>query len=159
MKQNFIKRGLFVAVAAAGLLAGCQKEEGPVTLGIETEGVGGARSGAKVIIDDTYTPVWEGGESVKINGETKEVVLTGGQAQLQGLAEAATYRAFYPASMVSSTDISASESISMTLPSNQTYNIDDNGKQQVALPMGAYKRQQRHAAVQEPLLAGETHGQ
>ena len=138
MKHNFIKRGLFVAVAAAGLLAGCQKEEGPVTLGIETEGVGGARSGAKVIIDDTYTPVWEGGESVLINGETKEVVLTGGQAQLQGLAEAATYRAFYPASMVSSTNISASESISMTLPSEQTYNIDDNGKQQVALPMGAY---------------------
>lgn len=140
MKHNFIKRGLFVAVAAAGLLAGCQKEEGPVTLGIETEGVGGARSGAKVIIDDNYTPVWEGGESVLINGETKAVVLENGQAQLQGLAEAENYRAFYPASMVSgtNTDISSSASVSMTLPSNQAYNINSNGKQQVVLPMGAY---------------------
>ena len=138
MKHKSIKRGLFMAVAVAGLLTGCQKENGPVTLGIETEGVGGSHSGAKVIIDNTYTPVWEGGESVRINGETKEVVLTGGQAQLQGLTEAETYRAFYPASMVSSTDISTSESISMTLPSNQTYNVDANGNQQVVLPMGAY---------------------
>lgn len=138
MKHNSIKRGLFMAVAVAGLLTGCQKENGPVTLGIETEGVGGSHNGAKVIIDNTYTPVWEGDESVIINGETKEVVLTGGQAQLQGLTEAETYRAFYPASMVSSTDISTSESISMTLPSNQTYNVDANGNQQVVLPMGAY---------------------
>lgn len=138
MKHNFTKRGLFVAVAAAGLLAGCQKEEGPVTLGIETEGVGGSHSGAKVIIDNTYTPVWEGGDSVRINNETKAVVLTGGQAQLQGLTEAEKYRAFYPASMVGSTNISDVESINMTLPSTQTYNVDASGKQQVVLPMGAY---------------------
>ena len=143
MKHYFIKRGLLVAALAAGLLSGCQKEkEEFVTLGVRAESVGG--SGSKVIIGTGSTnkpqPQWEANstEAVKINAETKTVSGTAQSPCLEEVAAANTYRAVYPASIVTTTDLTSSATVSVTLPGEQTYKEDASGRQQVEIPMGAY---------------------
>lgn len=143
MKHYFIKRGLLVAALAAGLLSGCQKEkEEFVTLGVRAESVGG--SGSKVIIGTGSTnkpqPQWEANstEAVKINAETKTVSGTAQSPCLEEVTAANTYRAVYPASIVTTTDLTSSATVSVTLPGEQTYKEDASGNQQVEIPMGAY---------------------
>ena len=143
MKHYFIKRGLLVAALAAGLLSGCQKEkEEFVTLGVRAESVGG--SGSKVIIgtgsNNKPQPQWEadGTEEVKINAETKAVSGTTQSPRLEEVAAANTYRAVYPASIVTTTDLTSSATVNVTLPGEQTYKEDASGRQQVEIPMGAY---------------------
>lgn len=143
MKHYFIKRGLLVAALAAGLLSGCQKEkEEFVTLGVRAESVGG--SGSKVIIGTGSTnkpqPQWEANstEAVKINAETKTVSGTAQSPCLAEVTAANTYRAVYPASIVTTTDLTSSATVSVTLPGEQTYKEDASGRQQVEIPMGAY---------------------
>lgn len=143
MKHYFIKRGLLVAALAAGLLSGCQKEkEEFVTLGVRAESVGG--SGSKVIIGTGSTnkpqPQWEanGTEAVKINAETKTVSGTVQSPRLAEVAAANTYRAVYPASIVTTNDLTSSATVNVTLPGEQTYKEDASGNQQVEIPMGAY---------------------
>lgn len=156
MKHYFFKSGLFVAVAAMALMAGCKKDAvDHVTLGVRAEGEGGSAS--KVIINPVYDsideahshelvgymPAWEadGSEQVKVNTNSCSVLMAN-RAYVERVPSCSTYRAVYPASIVTTADLSdaaiADGKVSVNLPSVQEYKVDAGGNQQVEMPMGAY---------------------
>lgn len=131
-KQHFILS--IVLAAMAMLAAGCQKEEGTVTLGAEIQ----KPSNSKVYIVD-HMPCWHNGDEVYINAAAYPVMAaSGASARIEDVVSADAYRALFPASIVSAgSDISNSSSIPITLPPTQQYQIVGN-HQRVDVPMGAY---------------------
>ncbi len=131
-KQHFILS--IVLAAMAMLAAGCQKEEGTVTLGAEIQ----KPSNSKVYIVD-HMPCWHNGDEVYINAAAYPVMAaSGASARIEDVVSADAYRAIFPASIVSAgSDISNSSSIPITLPPTQQYQLVGN-HQRVDVPMGAY---------------------
>ncbi|MBO7576340.1 MAG: BspA family leucine-rich repeat surface protein [Bacteroidales bacterium] len=136
MKQRYIYISI-LAVLLATLFTGCKKEEGTVTLGAVIKNT--VYMNEKVYISD-HTPCWHNGDQVNINGTTYSIVAaSGASAQIPEVTRHDTYRAIFPASIVNSnnTNISNNSSISVTLPSEQYFQMVGN-HQRVDVPMGAY---------------------
>ena len=133
MKNKYFLLTLLLA-ATAIMATGCQKEEGTVTLGAEIQ----KPTNGKVYIND-HTPCWHNGDEVYINNAAYAVIAaTGSSAQIEEVARHDTYRAIFPASIVTSgSNISSSSSIPVTLPASQTYQMVGDHKR-VDVPMGAY---------------------
>ena len=133
MKNKYFLLTLLLA-ATAIMATSCQKEEGTVTLGAEIQ----RPTDGKVYIND-HTPCWHNGDEVYINNAAYVVIAaTGSSAQIEEVTRHDTYRAIFPASLVSSgSNISNSASVPVTLPAVQQYQMVGD-HQRVDVPMGAY---------------------
>ncbi len=130
MKKSYLFFGL---VAFVTLVAGCKKDQELVTLGAVIESPG------KTYINDSRYPCWHNGDKVYINTGTYTISSASGpSAQIVDVVADNSYRAIFPASLVTrGTNINSTSSIPITLPAGQTYRMVD-GHQQVDAPMGAY---------------------
>lgn len=116
------------------LTAGCQKDEESVTLVAEIQK---PLNGNVGLHTDESALYWLNGDEVFINTAVYPVTAASGAiARIENVASAHTYQAIYPASTVSESSQSSDNSITVTLPSMQTYRIA-NDRQQLDLPMGA----------------------
>ncbi len=133
-KQHFIL--LLFLIAISMLIIGCRKEVIKVVLSAETQRLSNADDKASV---DTHTPCWQEGDRVFINQAAYPLrVVSATSALIEKAVPANSYRAIFPASIISATDdISATASIPVQLPSSQTYKLAGE-RQQVEIPMGAY---------------------
>lgn len=103
----------------AVLTAGCQKDEEYVTLVAEIQE---RMSGNGKVYIDEHTPCWQNGDEVFINNAVYPVTAAlGAIARIENVASAHTYQAIYPAGIVSESSQSSDNSITVTLPSMQTY--------------------------------------
>ena len=128
MKKHY----LIVAAIATLLATGCQKEQELVTLGAVISQTG------KTYINDRY-PCWNEDDQVYVNDNAYPISAASGRSgQIANVVGSDSYRALFPASLVtSSMDITNSSSIPITLPATQVYTLVD-GHQRVDAPMGAY---------------------
>ena len=128
-----MKKHYLLAAAVATLLAtGCQKDQELVTLGAEID------QPAKTYIDNRY-PCWNEGDQVYVNTAVYPVsAISGSSAQIADVVGSDSYRAIFPASLVTpGSNIATSATIPVTLPATQKYQVVD-GHQRVDAPMGAY---------------------
>ena len=132
MKNKYFLLTLLLA-ATAFMATSCQKEEGTVTLGAEIQ----RPTNGKVYIND-HTPCWHNGDEVYINNAAYAVTAaTVSAAQIEEVTRNDTYRAIFPASIVTGSNISNSSSVPVTLPAVQQYQMVGS-HQRVDVPMGAY---------------------
>lgn len=118
-------------VAVAMLATGCKKEQTGKTV---TLGVSIASNNSKVYIDG-FTPKWQTGDQVSVNGTAYTVSdINGASANISDVTEADVYRAVYPASIVTSGLAADNTTCSVNLPLSQTYSVS-GGHQTVAVPM------------------------
>ena len=128
MHTNIIAKTLLIG-AVALMLVGCQKESGSMQLIAESFG------GSKAAVDGEHS-YWVNGETVRINGETKTVVVDEESAYVTDVQEAGIYRALYPNTL----DINATlntDAVSVLIPRTYTYK-ESNGLQHLGVPMAAY---------------------
>lgn len=118
-----------LAIAALMLAAGCQKEQGQVTLGAKI-----VDNDSKVYIDGS-TPKWHEGDPVWVNGDGTRTLtdVNGTNAKIREVAQADQYVAIYPAEYASGT----AQNATITIAATQTYAADNNGNQIVKTPMAA----------------------
>lgn len=124
MKRTFYT----IALAAALLAVGCQKEKGAVTLGADL-----VNSNTKVYIDNS-TPKWNEGDPVWVNGNAEHAItdVNGTSGKIRGVAEASQYLAIYPAEYASGT----ASAPTVTIPAQQSYTLN-SGNQKMITPMAA----------------------
>lgn len=121
-------------MAVVVMTAGCKREYGTVTLGANIDN----GRDAKVYIDN-LTPCWHNNDLIRVNNQTCTTsAALGSSAQITDVVESNHYRAIYPANIVGNVDISSGNTIAVTLPREQQYEIDSRGDQKVKVPMGAY---------------------
>ena len=110
MKKHY----LIVAAIATLLATGCQKEQELVTLGAVISQTG------KTYINDRY-PCWNEDDQVYVNDNAYPISAASGRSgQIANVVGSDSYRALFPASLVtSSMDITNSSSIPITLPATQ----------------------------------------
>ena len=121
-------------MAVVVMTAGCKREYGTVTLGANIDN----GRDAKVYIDN-LTPCWHNNDLIRVNNQTCTTsAALGSSAQITDVVESNHYRAIYPADIVGDVDISSGNTIAVTLPREQQYEIDSRGDQKVKVPMGAY---------------------
>ena len=129
-----MKKILFLSTLLAALLlsTSCQKEQELVTLGAVIN------QPAKTYINDRY-PCWNEGDQVYVNTDAYPVsAISGSSAQIADVVGSDSYRAIFPASLVTAgSNIATSATIPVTLPATQKYQVVD-GHQRVDAPMGAY---------------------
>ena len=134
--MNAMKRihYLITLFAILVLVAGCQKEQDYVTLGVVSD------QPSKMYIDNSNYPCWHNGDKVYNNNDVYSISGANGySAQIEHVVAGEAYRAIYPASLVAQgSSIGSLESVPITLPSTQVYELDGDGHQRVNLPMGAY---------------------
>lgn len=135
MKNFFLILPVLIIVLTL-VSTGCQKEEGTVTLGAETQKP--VNDNSKVYIDN-HTPCWHNADEVYINNAAYPVMAASGySARIENVVSSSTYRAIFPAGIVvEESNIGNNASFPITLPSTQTYQVLD-GVQRVDVPMGAY---------------------
>jgi len=127
------KLSVLPILLAVLLAASCQKDQEFVTLGACIDQPG------KTYLNG-LTPCWSAGDRVYVNDDSYSLTnINGSTAQIDHVLSAGSYRAIYPASIVTSgVDITNNGSnIPVTLPEKQTYRME-NGHQRVDAPMGAY---------------------
>ena len=140
MKRNIIIASLVLATAM--VFTACQKDEnGLVSLNAEIGNYAGAGN-AKMYVDASRYTHWTSGDQVNINGvsasSTCSVDLSGSNAKITGVPSSNSgYLAVYPAG-IAGTYGTYSSSISVTLPTTQTYAVDASGNQKIQAPMYAY---------------------
>ena len=134
MKRHYTNIVLGLLAAGVLLVAGCKREYGTVTLGANIDN----GRDAKVYIDN-LTPCWHNNDLIRVNNQncTTSAAL-GSTAQITDVVESNHYRAIYPADIVGNVDISSGNTIAVTLPREQQYEVDSYGDQKVKVPMGAY---------------------
>lgn len=126
-------------LAAAMVFTACRKDDDNlVTLNVNLSDYTG--SNTKMYVDASRYTHWTSGDQVNINGtgNTCSVDLSGDKAKITGVPNSTGgYLAVYPAG-IAGTYGTYSTSISVTLPSTQTYTVDGSGNQIVKAPMYAY---------------------
>ena len=128
-----MKNHYLLAAAIATLMAsGCHKEQELVTLGAIIN------QPSKTYIDNRHL-CWNEGDQVFVNTAAYPVsAISGSSAQIAAVAGSDSYRALFPASLVTSgSDIATGSTVPITLPATQNYRVVD-GHQRVDAPMGAY---------------------
>ncbi len=132
--KNFNTKLLVSLMAAVVLVVGCKREYGTVILGARIDD----GRDAKVYIDD-LTPCWHNNDLIRVNNQTCTTsAALGSSAQITDVIESSHYSAIYPADIVGNVDISSGNSVAVTLPRVQLYEVDSRGDQKVKVPMGAY---------------------
>ena len=132
--KNFNTKLLVSLMAAVVLVVGCKREYGTVILGARIDD----GRDAKVYIDD-LTPCWHNNDLIRVNNQTCTTsAALGSLAQITDVIESSHYSAIYPADIVGNVDISSGNSVAVTLPRVQLYEVDSRGDQKVKVPMGAY---------------------
>lgn len=133
--KKFLNSALVIAAAFVCLIpVACQKENKVVSLDAKIC----SPNDSKVYISQV-TPYWVNGDQVFINTASYAVSSASStSAVIANVAEASPYRAIYPASIVTSSDISSSNSVAVTLPRTQFYATTSGNAQLVPVPMGAY---------------------
>lgn len=133
--KKFLNSALVIAAAFVCLIpVACQKENKVVSLDAKIC----SPNDSKVYISQV-TPYWVNGDQVFINTASYAVSSASStSAVIADVAHATTYRAIYPANIVTSTDISSSNSVAVTLPRTQFYATTSGNAQLVPVPMGAY---------------------
>ena len=115
------------------------KDQQSVTLGARVKRIPVPTE--KVYIND-HTPYWHNGDAVMVNSQSSLAIsnASGGSAEIAGVTGSTDgYRAVYPASLVTTDDITSSATIPVDLPADQHFQWDATyGCQIVQLPMGAY---------------------
>lgn len=125
MKQHRIFGLATVAVMAAMLLGGCQKDS--ITLRITMARYEG---GGKVTMDGLVS-YWSEGDSLVVNYGAVAIAGSGHSVSIS-VPTAAMYKAVYPAEYVSD------DMTHLAIPQKQAYAVDNQGRQLVKTPMGAY---------------------
>lgn len=126
------KISIYTIAAMLFLATGCRKDSTIDGMLIVSEGMRGDR---KAMVDD-LTMNWVAGESIRINGENKNIVLNGeNQAYLENVPTSNVYRALYPATLNSSASLD-NDNVTVTIPDTYTYTVND-GKQVLEVPMAA----------------------
>ena len=128
-----MKNHYLLAAAIATLMAsGCHKEQELVTLGAIIN------QPSKTYIDNRHL-YWNEGDQVYVNTAAYPVsAISGSSAQIAAVEGYDSYRALFPASLVTSgSDIATGATVPITLPATQNYRVVD-GHQRVDAPMGAY---------------------
>lgn len=127
-------------LAAAMVFTACRKDDDNlVTLNVNLSDYTG--SNTKMYVDASRYTHWTSGDQVNINGtnNTCPVDLSGDKAKITGVpSSTGGYLAVYPAGIAGIYGTYSSTSISVTLPSTQTYTVDGSGNQIVKAPMYAY---------------------
>lgn len=114
------------------LATGCRKDSTIDGMLIVSESM---RGDSKAMVDD-LTLNWVAGESIRINGENKNIVVNGeNQAYLENVPTSSIYRALYPATLNSNASLD-NDIVNVTIPDTYTYNAN-NGKQVLEVPMAA----------------------
>ncbi len=114
------------------MASGCHKEQELVTLGAIIN------QPSKTYIDNRHL-CWNEGDQVFVNTAAYPVsAISCSSAQIAAVADSDSYRALFPASLVTSgSDIATGATVPITLPATQNYRVVD-GHQRVDAPMGAY---------------------
>lgn len=133
-KSVYTITGCLLAVLAA---VSCAKDDDTVTLhAVIADRPSG---GSKVFVDDDNYACWQNGDAVKINGDQYSVVVEPGDkraATISGVTknESGGYTAAYPAAYVQSC---FNKTVTLTMPSTQTFSSDADG-QNIVAPMAGY---------------------
>lgn len=126
-------------MALAMFFTACEKDNnGLVTLTAEINNYH-SNGNTKMNVDANNYTHWTSGDAVNINGtsNTCSVALGSGNAKITGVPSSTSgYLAVYPAGIASNYNAN-STSITVTLPSSQTYSME-NGKQIIQAPMCGY---------------------
>ena len=126
-------------LAAAMVFTACRKDDDNlVTLNVNLSDYTG--SNTKMYVDASRYTHWTSGDQVNINGAGSpcSVDLSGAKAKITSVPESdAGYLAVYPAGIASYYNTSSS-SITVTLPTTQTYTVDGSGNQIIKAPMYGY---------------------
>ena len=128
MKRTLRPTFCLPLLAALLLFAGCEKD-GLRRLPVRLQPFS---SGTKVYLDNTYTPTWNDQDQVNINGTAETIDVPNSTVNVT--TSDATLYACYPAAVVNSYHAA---SFDITLPTVQTYTVDDSGHQCLAAPMAA----------------------
>ena len=134
MRNNKACGLLMAAIAAAMLMAGCQKDTVTIRARITPFGNDKVTMGGLTGL----TPQWQIGDSIRVNTFDQSVAVSnsGGTTSITVLSSA-TYKAVYPGEYVTAV---AGYQFGLSLPQTQTYITDGNGKQVVKAPLGAYSK-------------------
>lgn len=126
------KISIYTIAAMLFLATGCRKDSTIDGMLIVSESM---RGDSKAMVDD-LTLNWVAGESIRINGENKNIVVNGeNQAYLENVPTSSIYRALYPATLNSNASLD-DDSVAVTIPDTYTYTVND-GKQVLEVPMAA----------------------
>lgn len=131
MRSNKACGLLMAAIAAAMLMAGCQKDTVTIKARIIPFGDG------KVIMNG-LNPQWQNGDKIRVNNyEQVATISDSGNTTTVTVLASATYKAVYPAEYVTAV---AGYKFNLTLPQKQIYTTDGSGNQVVKAPLGAYSQ-------------------
>lgn len=140
--RSLRRRATVLALAATLVMGACTKDqEGLVTLRVNTENYLGL---GKTYVDDNLYTCWSHGDAVRINGNNYQIVITTVNDQTSCYIDGVTasnngYWSVYPASIASASTSFSNHTVSgLTLPSEQVYATDDQGRQMVPTVMTAY---------------------
>lgn len=123
-----MKRSIIMLCSLASVFfACCEKENTVLKLNIKTP-----ENSTKIVLHDGYKPRWNNGDEVLVNATT---CVVNGSTTVAPTAE--SYTAVYPADAVSGS-IEGRSSLTINIPSRQTYMLDNEGYQVVKAPMVAY---------------------
>lgn len=134
MKKN-IYGILLMAFVMTLAMVSCQKD----TVTIRARLTGLTTNNGKTYLggENDRLPIWKSGDEIWINGSSYAIGRADGRTTtISNVERTGTYRAIYPASIVTGQNDANSANIAITLPSEQYYSTF-NGKQVVEAPMGA----------------------
>ena len=122
-----------VAVASILFAMGCRKDNSIDGMYIVCEGM---HSNSKGMVDG-LTMNWVAGDSLRINGENKAIIVNSdGQAYIEDVAASDVYRAIYPSSLNSTATLD-NDNLTVTIPDTYLWTADGDGKQILDVPMAA----------------------
>ena len=112
---------------------GCRKDNSIDGMYIVCEGM---HSNSKGMVDG-LTMNWVAGDSLRINGENKAIIVNSdGQAYIEDVAASDVYRAIYPSSLNSTATLD-NDNLTVTIPDTNLWTADGDGKQILDVPMAA----------------------
>ena len=141
MKKTFLFKQYLpiVAFALLSLMVGCNKDnDGVVSLNVTVDQYAGS---GKLFIDEELYACWSNNDAVRINGDTRNIVINGSQCRLENVPQSETgYVALYPDDFATDATVMTSSSITnLLIPATQTYAVDAAGRQLVPAAMAAYQ--------------------
>ena len=142
MKNNdtchrLIPYAFLLAASVLAAFSACRKDD--ATIDLRAVIADRPSGGSKVFVDGDNYACWQNGDAVKINGDQYSVDVDPGDnraATISGVTknESGGYTAAYPAAYVQSC---FNKTVTLTMPSTQTFSSDADG-QNIVAPMAGY---------------------
>lgn len=142
MKNNdtchrLIPYAFLLAASVLAAFSACRKDD--ATIDLRAVIADRPSGGSKVFVDDDNYACWQNGDDVKINGDQYSVDVDPGDnraATISGVTknESGGYTAAYPYAYVQSC---INKTVTLTMPSTQTFSSDADG-QNIVAPMAGY---------------------